>query len=126
MRQVLILLFLLFILAFAAPAEAAGCSVDTPDVWRSKLPCSERAQHLIERIGLCAHFAGEAPQDPARRQFLTDAMKEYGCKRLACDFRTIEGGSSRTAVQNFIVQKFGSVKAFDRGQKYSIKSCKKE
>lgn len=119
-----IALICLFILGFAAEAQAAGCAVDTPYVWRSKLPCSESARALIERIGLCVHFSGEDPYDAARRQFIMDAMKEYGCKRLACDYRAIDGGSSRAAVKSFIDQKFGSLASFDRGQQYSVKSCK--
>jgi len=40
---------------------------------------------VVERIAICAHFAGEEPYDAGRRKEIAAAMKKYRCEKLDKD-----------------------------------------
>ena len=96
----LLLLSLLLFIASFTPAQAAPCETGDPFPYvppakigsqtvDPKIDCPADIQVWMNRVNICAHFAGEPPYDKARAAEIDAALKDNKCQQLGCEFETL-------------------------------------
>lgn len=99
MRQIIPLALVSLVLLPAA-ASAAPCRVGDPFPYTMpesfgsqpvdpKIDCPANIQSWMNRVNICAHFAGEPPYDRERAEFIDGAMKENKCHQLGCEHEAL-------------------------------------
>jgi hypothetical protein len=77
---------------FAAPAYAGTCMTGGPHNYVTAYDiqeCPADIQALMNRMNICAHFAGEEATDAERGAYINSVMDDNACNKIGCDFQTV-------------------------------------
>ncbi len=111
MKSFFSMMALLAFLLFVCTAAQAKCMTEEPFSYTAPHDmeaCPEDIQNWMNRVNLCAYFAGEEAYDEERDAFIDATMAEYRCSAIGCDFQALFSQYEGDIVYTGILTEYGA------------------